>query len=238
MRRTHAGRTTPALLLAVLAVACSDDPIALPADESAGPGFAVSFAPFSDGFDVFDASRWSAEEHPLGRGWLRSANVSVQSGILRLATPRSTYDGAEVASLERYGAGSFTARMRCALPAGSLCAFFLYEGVPGDRNDEIDIELISGTRTMWMTTWVRGRQTNHAEVTLPFDPAAEFHEYRIDYSSSEVAFRVDGMLHQRWTRKLPRRAMRLLANAWWPTWLSAPMPAQDAFMEIDRIDAN
>lgn len=220
-------------LLVMTASACSDDVIA-PADDLE-PAFARS-ASLTDDFDAWDPGVWSAEEHPLGKGWFRAANVSVTGGMLHLTTPAGTYDGGEIASLDRFGGGTFTAVMRCGMPQGTLCAFFLYEGVPGNRNDEIDIEVISGTSTLWVTTWSRGRQTNHLEVTLPFDPAADFHQYTIEYGRKAVAFRVDGNLIATFTSELPHKSMKLLANAWWPTWLNQPPASADASMEIDRIE--
>jgi beta-glucanase (GH16 family) len=206
-----------------------------------GPAFARTSAnsllPLDEPFDDLDPSVWQAGDHGLGLSWLDPANVSIAGGLLRLTTPAGTQDGAEIASVERAAGGTFEASMRCGLPGGALCAFFLYEGVQGNRNDEIDIEIIAGTRRLLMTTWVRGRQTNHTEITLSFDPAADFHLYGIERGSGEVAFTVDGVRVQRWTRKLPSRAMKLYANAWWPTWLTGPVPTADAHLEIDWIMA-
>ena len=170
-----------ALLPFALAVsACANDATA-PATDIDALAFAAGNSAFTDDFNNWQSGRWSAEEHPLGKGWFRSENVSVGGGILRLTSPAGTTDGGEIASIDRFGNGTFTASMRCGMPAGTLCAFFLYQGVPGNQNDEIDFEVISGTNTLWMTTWSRGVETNHAEVTLPFDPAGAFHEYTIDY---------------------------------------------------------
>lgn len=216
--------------------ACASD-VTAPAAGGDALAFASAASAFTDDFNTWQAGRWSAEEHPLGKGWFRAANVSVSGGILGLRSPAGTTDGGEIASFDRFGSGTFTARMRCAMPAGTLCAFFLYEGVPGNRNDEIDFEVISGTRTLWMTTWSRGVQTNHAEVTLPFDPAVAFHEYTIEYERRSVTFHVDGVQRARFTKRLPKKSMKLLVNTWWPTWLSQPVSPFDTYMEIDRIDA-
>lgn len=223
------------LVLAFALAACSGDTLA-PASDS-GAAFAAVTSVFSDDFNVWDPGRWSAEEHPLGRGWFRPSNVVVSGGLLRLVSPAGTLDGGEIASLGSFGSGTFTARFRCGMPEGTVCAFFLYEGVPGNRNDEIDIEILSGTRTLWVTTWSRGQQTNHAGITLPFDPAGAFHDYTIVYDRRSVAFEVDGAVVAEFTKRLPRKSMRLLANAWWPSWMADSPATADGAMEIDWIVA-
>ncbi len=230
--------TSPALRalglasLAVLATACSQD-VLEPAPF--GPAAAVSTSAWADDFDAWDPARWVAGEHPLGQSMLRPENVSVAGGTLWLRSPAGTRDGAEVRSVDNFEGGTFTARMKCGLPAGAICAFFLYEWVPGNRNDEIDFEILAGTRRLMMTTWQRGRQTNHAEITLPFDPALDFHEYRIEWGSRTVSFVVDGQVMRTFNRRLPSRPMHVFANAWWPTWLSGQPATTDTFLAVDWI---
>jgi len=104
-------------------------------------------------------------------------------------------------------------RLRTPDAPGSISAFFLYELVQR-RNDEIDIEILNdGSRRILFTTWVAGKQTNHVELTLSFDPAAGFHDYRIEWSRRRVRFLVDGMLVQEWTAGVPRDAMYVMSNA-------------------------
>jgi len=228
-------RLSPLVLLAVAGSACAPD-----VTEPGGYGYpaaAVASTSFVDEFDAWDPSRWIAGDHPLGNSMLRPSNVSVAGGVLLLRTPAGTRDGAEVRSVDRYTSGSFTAHMQCGLPVGALCAFFLYEYVPGNRNDEIDMEILAGTRRMMMTTWSRGRQTNHAEIDLPFDPAAGIHAYVIEWSAGRVRFLVDGVAVRTFTRRLPSRPMYIFANAWWPTWLTGTPPTAEAYLSIDRISA-
>ena len=40
---------------------------------------------------------------------------------------------------------------------------------------------------------------------------------------------------QEWTTGVPRDAMYVMSNAWWPTWLSGPEPGTPGLHEIDRI---
>ena len=193
--------------------------------------------PIVEEFDVWDPSAWIAGDHPLGRGWLDPANVSHESTTLLLTLPAGSYDGAEIRSASRVRFRNVEVRLRSPSAPGSISAFFLYELAPR-RNDEIDIEIFNeGTDPgqILFTTWIGGRQTNHIAKTLPFDPATGFHDYRIEWSRERVRFLVDGGLMQEWTTGVPRDAMYVMSNAWWPTWLSGPKPVTPRLHEIDRI---
>jgi len=229
---THrATRAATAVALA-LAAACSDmatDPA------SEDPTLASAPQPITEEFDGATLAGWGADTHPLGRGSVRSTNVSLGGGLASLALSAGAYDGAEIITAARHGTGAYEARMRTPQAPGSVSAFFLYQGVAGG-NDEIDIEIFNdGTRRIMFTTWVGGRETNNVIRTLPFDPAAALHDYRIEWSSKVVRFRVDGVVMQEFKRGIPKRAMFVMANTWWPTWLSGPLLATPRTFEIDRI---
>ena len=73
------------------------------------------------------------------------------------------------------------------------------------------------------------------EHPLSFDPAAEFHDYRIEWSRDRVRFLVDGIPMQEWTAGIPRDAMYVMSNAWWPNWLDEDTLGTPRLHEIDRI---
>ena len=232
-------RTTRAAAAAVLALAaaCSD----MPTDPSSDAGLARSpgsaSTAFSEEFDGTAFAGWQMDTHPLGRGSVRVENVRLGGGLAALSLSAGAYDGAEVYTAGRHGTGAYTARMRTPDAPGSISAFFLYQGVAGG-NDEIDIEIFNdGTRRIMFTTWVAGNETNNVVRTLPFDPAAGLHDYRIEWSAKAVRFRVDGVLMQEFRRGIPRNAMYLMANTWWPTWLTGPLLAEPRTFQIDRITA-
>ncbi len=108
---------------------------------------------------------------------------------------------------------------------GTISAFFLYQLDQSPRNDEIDIEILNdGSKQILFTTWVGGKQTNHAKTTLGFDPTKGFHTYRIEWSPRRVGFLVDHVLIQEFTTGVPQRAMYVMSNTWWPTWLPEDLP--------------
>lgn len=225
------------VLVAALATsACSD--LAGPLEPM--PDGAASVLPasaaFTEDFTTLDGGVWVRSAHTLGRGPLMPGNVTVSEGRAVLRAIRSGFEGAEIHTVATWGAGSFTARARCASPRGTVCAFFLYQTGVGDAADEIDIEIISGTREIWFTTWVAGRRTSAAKKVLAFDPAQEFHTYTIVRNAGDIRFLVDGrQLHSmKGKGKVPQAAMPLFANTWWPTWLT-PSDA-DGTWEIDRIE--
>jgi endo-1,3-1,4-beta-glycanase ExoK len=188
-------------------------------EEFDGPAFAVG----------------TADMHPLGRGLVHAENVALGGGVAALALAAGAYDGAEVLTAARYGTGAYEARMRTPQAPGSVSAFFLYQGVAGG-NDEIDIEIFNdGTRRIMFTTWVAGRETNNVIRTLPFDPAAALHDYRIEWSARSVRFVVDGVAMQEFRRGIPKSAMFVMANTWWPTWLTGPLLDAPQTFVIDRI---
>jgi endo-1,3-1,4-beta-glycanase ExoK len=189
---------------------------------------------------MWSPARFPASSHALGRGRFDPASAAWTGDGLRLTLPAGRRDGAEVASVDRYAGGVFRARLRAADAPGSLTAFFLYEGVPGERNDEVDVEIFNdATRRLWLTTWADGERTHHAGHALPFDPRAALHEYAIEWRPGEVArFSVDGREMESWTAGIPTRPMKLLASAWWPAWMDGGVIEEDRFALVESIEVD
>jgi beta-glucanase (GH16 family) len=85
------------------------------------------------------------------------------------------------------------------------------------------------------TTYAGGRQTHTETSTLPFDPTADFQEYRFDYAPNSVSFYADGQLMKTWTDGLPRTSMHLMLNTWFPTWLDGRRPKKTVHTYVDWI---
>jgi len=99
---THRATRAAAVAALALAAACSD----MATDPEADLAPASVVTPFTEEFDAATLAGWSADTHPLGRGSVRSANVSLGSGTASLALPAGAYDGAEIITAARYGAGA------------------------------------------------------------------------------------------------------------------------------------
>ncbi|WP_420128380.1 family 16 glycosylhydrolase [Longimicrobium sp.] len=228
-------RTVRAAALAGLALAAACSDMTTDSDLTAPQARAPQpVPPAVEEFDGPSFGGWYADTHPLGRGSVRAEQVALGGGRAALSLAPGAYDGAEILTSERYGTGTYEARMRTPHAPGSVSAFFLYQG--GATSDEIDIEIFNdGTRRIMFTTWVAGRETNNVTHTLPFDPAEAYHDYRIEWAARSVRFVVDGVLMQEFRRGVPRNAMFVMANTWWPTWISGPVLTEPAVFDIARI---
>lgn len=231
-------RTVRAAALAglALAAACSDmatDPAPDETQARAPRGAATAVV---EEFDGPAFAGWTTDTHPLGRGSVRAENVALGGGRAALSLAAGAFDGAELLTTTRYGTGAYEARMRTPHAPGSISAFFLYQGGAANA-DEIDIEIFNdGTRRIMFTTFVAGKQTNNVTKPLPFDPAAAYHDYRIEWAGRSVRFVVDGVVMQEFRRGVPsRNPMLVMANTWWPAWLSGPVLETPAVFDIDRI---
>jgi hypothetical protein len=180
---------------------------------------------------ALDAERWTASSHVLGRGRFDPANAVRSMDGIRLTLPAGRCDGAEVVFPDRLASGLCRAEIRAADAPGSLTALFLYEGVPGEANDEIDIEIPGDdSRRVLLSTWRDGVQTNLAERLLPFDPRAGSHDYAIAWRpGEEVRFVIDGIAMERWTAGIPTRPMQLRASVWRPAWLGGGAMDEDRY---------
>ncbi len=189
---------------------------------------------FTDEFTTLDASRWVVGAHPLGRGVLDPANASVTGGALSLGLPAGRLDGAEVHTKATYATGTFSARIRVADAPSSLTGFFLY--APPDYASEVDIEILDDPSGIVMfTTYAGGAQTHAVTSSLGFDPTAAFHDYEIALDRKAVTFSVDGVALRTWTSGVPRAAMPLYLNAWYPAWLAGTPSASGAATLVDRV---
>ena len=92
------------------------------------------------------------------------------------------------------------------------------------------------SRRILFTTYAGGEQTNTVTKKLPFDPTEDFHEYRFDLTPDAAHFYADGMRLQTFREGLPTDPMKLLINAWFPTWLPGEKPEGDRYTYVDWVE--
>ncbi|MHB1192164.1 MAG: family 16 glycosylhydrolase [Longimicrobiales bacterium] len=222
----------PALAgLVALALTCGGDPMEAPPAEEEDvlpPGAVV------DELASFDPALWQVMDHALGRGKVAAGNASHGDGKVELRLPAGTFDGGELRSVRRLTHGVVEGRLRAAAAPGAITALFLYQG-RATRNDEVDIELLGGTRTVLFTVWQEDVEVFNRSVTLDFDPSQGFHDYRISWFPDRVEWRVDGTLAMTATGITLGTGLYLYVNAWWPTWLQGGPAATDDRAVVERL---
>jgi hypothetical protein len=160
---------------------------------------------------------WTRGDHPLGRGAVVPGHAVARgrTATLRVAGTR----GAELRSPGTHGDGRYEARLRVPAAPGAVTGFFLYR--PPDLAAEVDVEVVARPRPRLLVgTYAGGRRTHHAEVPLPFDPAAAVHAYALERDGDAVRFTVDGNEVAAFTgRGVPTEPLPVYVNAWAPRWL-------------------
>lgn len=191
--------------------------------------------PSQDNFDTLDKEVWALSDKTLGRSSLSSTNVAVQDGYLNIRIPANTLAGGELVKQEAVSYGRYEIRMKLPEAPSSITGFFLY--APPDYFYEIDIE-IHNTREgkLLLTSYADGAVQNEYVGMLGFDPTADFHTYRFDYSAAGLSFYVDNQFMLEWQEGFPvGQPMQLMVNTWYPNWLAGtPVPA-DQVLLVDWI---
>ncbi|KAK3375379.1 glycoside hydrolase family 16 protein [Podospora didyma] len=148
--------------------------------------------------------------------------------------------------------GSFRASMRMTNVSGTCAAFFWYF----NDTQEIDIEFLSKdfnttnssypvnlvlqSREAMQAGFNAALTSNFVKAYLPFNPAAAFHEYRIDYVPGRVFFYADGALLAKMDGPaVPTSPGHLILQHWSngnPLWTGGP-PAQDTVLTVRYVKA-
>lgn len=194
---------------------------------------------FIDDFNSFDNSRWIiSNKLTPGFGRFNTSNIIVEGGILSVKFPKLTKDGGEIKTNApaKYKYGSYRASIKTPLLLpGTYTTFFMYEST---NLDEIDIEIWNdGTGRVDFNTWVKGVQKFSSQITLAFNPGAQFHEYRIDYYPNEVSFWIDNVKLRSTTdiSQIPTTMSNIYLSGWWPKWMTGDVATTDNFAQYEWI---
>lgn len=188
-----------------------------------------------ENFDMLDQAVWSVSSKTLGRTLLSPENVEVKDGFLNIKMPANTLAGGEIVNQQPLTYGSYESRMKLPVAPSSITGFFLY--APPDYFYEIDIEVYNTTEGKFLlTTYAGGEVQNEYVGVLGFDPTADFHNYRFDYTDDRVAFYVDSKAILEWQDGFPvGKPMQLMVNTWYPNWLAGTPAPDEQVLLVDWI---
>lgn len=178
-----------------------------------------------------------------GRLLWKNAAAGDNGGAVSLVLRKDSFDGAEIFSEQTFSYGRFEAVIKTPAvikapgsngsggekdgAAGefllkAVTGFFLFDPL---SEDEITMEIFNdGSRRVWFSAFIGGKQSAHAESVLEFDPGADFHSYVVNYSDTGVEFIIDEKLSAAFVNdgvglKSPRNdKMKIYFNSWFPSW--------------------
>ncbi|KAH7041279.1 glycoside hydrolase family 16 protein [Microdochium trichocladiopsis] len=153
---------------------------------------------------------------------------------------------------QHYTYGTYRASIKVTDVPGTCTAFFWYF----NDTQEIDIEFLSydfnrNNKSFPVNLVLQSTESAQAghdasgtkdfkKVYLPFDPTADFHEYRFDYVPGKVTFYADGKeLAEMTGDSVPTTSGHLLMSHWSngnPGWSHGP-PTQDAISTVNYVKA-
>ncbi|KAF5351663.1 hypothetical protein D9756_007715 [Leucocoprinus leucothites] len=173
-----------------------------------------------------------------GRGGALNFKVSAHHGS-------GGVQSAEMATQDHFLYASARTVQKSSKTPGVVEGNFFYR----NDNQEIDWEIL--TSTIWSRSdcvlpgiWavnqgvIPGTSSISKRITFTFDPTADFHEYRIDWSPGATAFYIDGQLKTRFTTNVPSQAGPWVWNTWSngdPCWSNGP-PTVDSITQIRSIE--
>jgi endo-1,3-1,4-beta-glycanase ExoK len=207
---------------------------------------------WEDDFNVLDLTRWQLMTHSWDSNLAQfsTENARVADGILQLALTSSPNDavkpfrGVELRSRQTLTYGKVEARLRFARGSGVVSALVLiYTPWPADDWNELDIEFLGrySDRVQFNTMVYTGMPltlpvtqsvtpTQYPQlVTLPFDAAADFHLFAIEWTPQGATFSVDGVPQHTWDTererlKLPQNILLTIWASSSPQWAGAIEP--------------
>ena len=209
-------------------------------------------ATFRDDFTSFDTARWYVSD-----GWSNgdhqnclwsSSAVSHLPGravlsFVKAPTESHDYRCGEIQTRQRFGYGTYEARLRTDDGSGLNAAFFTYIGpTHGAPHDEIDFEILTANvDEVTVNTYVDG-QSMHGGVHRLNKPAnVAFTVYSFIWEPDRLRWFVDGeLIHSVTGQALPQTPQKIYLSLWGTETLNDWMgpfdpPRREKRLEIDWV---
>ncbi|MER9952345.1 family 16 glycosylhydrolase [Mesorhizobium sp. M0047] len=208
---------------------------------------------FVDDFKSFDRARWYVSD-----GWNNGSHqnctwskrqVSLSDGVLSLGFEKQQLKNrefacGEVQTKQRFGYGTYEARMKTDTGSGLNAAFFSYIG-PSDKQpwDEIDFEVLTkDTSKVQVNAYIAGKGKNEKLVDVPGGTESAFNDYAFVWHKDSLRWYVNGQLVNTITdpAKLPTHAQKIFFSFWGSDrmtgWMGAfTDPGRKLSLQIDRV---
>ncbi|MER9581919.1 family 16 glycosylhydrolase [Mesorhizobium sp. M0276] len=208
---------------------------------------------FVDDFKSFDRARWYVSD-----GWNNGSHqnctwskrqVSLSDGVLSLGFEKQQLKNrefacGEVQTKQRFGYGTYEARMKTDTGSGLNAAFFSYIG-PSDKQpwDEIDFEVLTkNTSKVQVNAYIAGKGKNEKLVDVPGGTESAFNDYAFVWHKDSLRWYVNGQLVNTITdpAKLPTHAQKIFFSFWGSDTMTGWMgaftdPGRKLSLQIDRV---
>ncbi|WP_318011186.1 family 16 glycosylhydrolase [Mesorhizobium sp. ES1-1] len=208
---------------------------------------------FVDDFKSFDRGRWYVSD-----GWNNGSHqnctwskgqVAVSEGVLSLGFEKQKlkdrdFACGEVQTKQRFGYGTYEARIKTDTGSGLNAAFFSYIG-PNDKQpwDEIDFEILTkDTSKVQVNAYIDGKGKNEKLVPVPGGTDTAFNDYAFVWQKDSLRWYLNGQLVNTITdpAKLPSHAQKIFFSLWGSDtmkgWLGAfADPGRKVTMQIERV---
>ncbi|MBB6465683.1 endo-1,3-1,4-beta-glycanase ExoK [Aminobacter lissarensis] len=208
---------------------------------------------FVETFDKLSGSRWFISD-----GWDNGKHqnctwskeqVKVADGNLVLSFEKKPlknrdYSCGEVQTKERFGYGTYEARMKTGTGSGLNAAFFTYIGpVHKKPHDEIDFEVLTKDPSkVQVNAYVGGKSNDEKLVDVPGGADKGFNDYAFVWEKERLRWYVNGQLVHEVTEpsQLPSNPQKIFFSLWGSGTLSEWMgrfiePAEAVTMAVDRV---
>ncbi|WP_457580315.1 endo-1,3-1,4-beta-glycanase ExoK [Ensifer canadensis] len=209
-------------------------------------------ASFLDNFDTLDTGRWYVSD-----GWNNGPHQNctwskehavVVDGLLELKFEEGkkgerNYACGEVQTRERFGYGTYEARVKAADGSGLNSAFFTYIG-PADKkaHDEIDFEVLGkNPAKVQLNQYVSAKGGNEKLADVPGGANQGFNDYAFVWEKERIRYYINGELVHEVTdpAKIPSNAQKIFFSLWGTDTLSDWMGTFNykgpTALQVDRI---
>ncbi|ESX48035.1 MULTISPECIES: family 16 glycosylhydrolase [unclassified Mesorhizobium] len=208
---------------------------------------------FVDDFKSFDRSRWYVSDgwsngNHQNCTWSKSL-VKVSDNMLTLGFEKRKlkdreFACAEIQTKQRFGYGTYEARMKTDTGSGLNAAFFTYIG-PADKQPwyEIDFEVLTkDTSKVQVNSYIAGKPKNEKLAEVEGGADKGFNDYAFIWEKDRLRWYVNGKLVQEVTNpeQLPTHSQKIFFSLWGSdtlkNWMGAfSDPGRQVTMQVQRV---